>query len=69
MEQTKPAYKGTIQIKDPTSPNGFKTVGAVKLYIRTPKEGEDPNSNPPTIKGYIGINEKEFYEVSLWETT
>jgi hypothetical protein len=68
-ETNKPAFKGSIQIRDPTNPTGYKTVGAVKLYIRIPKEGEAPNSNLPSLKGYIGINDKEFYEVSLWETT
>jgi hypothetical protein len=68
-ETNKPAFKGSIQIRDPTTPTGYKTIGAVKLYIRVPKDGEAPNSNLPSLKGYVGINDKEFYEVSLWETT
>ena len=69
VETQQPNFKGTIQsttIKDDGTKE-FKTVGQIKLYIRVPKEGE--GENLPSMKGYLGINDKEFYEISLWETT
>lgn len=70
MEQIKPAFKGTIQVKD--SEGKFKPVGTIKLYLCEAKQGEaQPNGfipMSPNMKGYIGINGKEFYEISLWET-
>ena len=67
VENVKPNFKGTLQIKN--AEGKFVSVGAIKLYIRVPKNGETPEqaAKLPSLKGYIGINDTEFYEVSLWE--
>jgi len=62
MEQIEPQFKGTLQIKN--AEGKFVTVGAVKLYSQAPTSEGKQN---PTLKGYIGINGKEFYEISLWK--